>query len=181
MNIRVIAGKYGGRILDTPKGRRMHPMGERIRNALFNSIGSEVKDAQVLDAFAGTGSLGIEALSRGAEQTTFIEKDRVAYSCITNNINALGLTDEARAIKAPLASWIKTSEMTYDIIFADPPYYDLQLSTVSKLFDLLKPNGLMVLSWTGRGEVPNLKDDIVVVDNRSYGNARLTFFRRSTV
>ncbi|MFA5107899.1 MAG: RsmD family RNA methyltransferase, partial [Patescibacteria group bacterium] len=74
MNIRIIAGTLGGRKIDAPDGRRTHPMSERIRNALFNSLGETVKDANVLDAFAGTGAVGIEALSRGAKHATFIER-----------------------------------------------------------------------------------------------------------
>lgn len=180
-SIRVIAGKYGGRKLDAPSesNTRTKPMGERIRNALFNSIGSEVEGADVLDAFAGTGSVGFEALSRGAAHVTFIERDKVAQNIIMNNMQTLSTGDSAELVRASVSRWIDTSiEHTYDLIFADPPYHDLQLSTVSRLLGLLKPNGLMVLSHTGRGEVPNLENGIVVVDNRSYGNAHLTFFRR---
>ena len=180
-SVRVISGKYGGRKIDAPNesNTRTKPMGERIRNAMFNSIGSEVQDAEVLDAFAGTGSIGFEALSRGASHVTFIERDKVAQKIIAHNMEILGTGDDADLIRASVSGWIDTSgEHAYDLIFADPPYHDLQLSTVSKLLGLLKPNGLMVLSHTGRGEVPNLENGIVVVDNRSYGNANLTFFRR---
>lgn len=180
-SIRVISGKYGGRKIDAPSesNSRTKPMGERIRNAMFNSIGSEITDAEVLDAFAGTGSVGLEALSRGAKHATFIERDKVAQSIISKNISELGAEDEADLVKASVGRWLETSQpCNFDIIFADPPYYDLQLSTVGKLLGLLKPNGLMVLSHSGRGEVPNLENGIVVVDNRSYGNAHLTFFRR---
>jgi 16S rRNA (guanine966-N2)-methyltransferase len=180
-SIRVISGKYGGRKLDAPaeSNTRTKPMGERIRNALFNNIGSEIQNAAVLDAFAGTGSLGFEALSRGAAQVTFIERDKVAQKIIMNNVETLGVEEMTELIKTSINNWIDTSGAhSYDVIFADPPYHDLQLSTVSRLLGLLKHNGLMVLSHTGRGEVPNLENGIVVVDNRSYGNAHLTFFRR---
>jgi 16S rRNA (guanine966-N2)-methyltransferase len=183
-NIRVIAGKYGGRTLDAPaeSNTRTKPMGERIRNAMFNSIGDEIAGASVLDAFAGTGSLGFEALSRGAARAVFVERDRVAQKIITNNMLALGTGDEAELVRTSVSNWLGTSDaQRFDIIFADPPYHDLQLSTAMRLLGLLKPNGLMVLSHTGRGEVPNLENGIVVVDNRSYGNACLTFFRRSDI
>ena len=87
-SIRVISGRFGGRKLDAPSegNTRTKPMGERIRNALFNSIGAEIQDARVLDAFAGTGSVGIEALSRGAEFVTFVERDNVAGKILINNI-----------------------------------------------------------------------------------------------
>jgi 16S rRNA (guanine966-N2)-methyltransferase len=178
MNIRIISGEFGGRILDAPQGRRMHPMGERIRNALFNNVGSEVRDANVLDVFAGTGSVGLEALSRGAKHVTFIERDRLLQKILAGNIERLGVDGRTDLIRTSAANWLTTVEPEmFDIIFADPPYADLQLSTVSKLFGLLKPNALMVLSHPGKGEVPT-KNGVVVVDNRSYGNADLTFYRR---
>ena len=182
-SIRVIAGRFGGRLLDAPKDNntRTKPMGERIRNAMFNSIGNEINGAQVLDAFAGTGAVGLEALSRGAARVTFIERDKIAQKILSNNVSSLGVQNEAKIISAPVNSWIESGGAgKYDIIFADPPYKNPQFSTVSKLFGLLKPGGLMVLSHPGRGEEPNLGNEIVVVDNRSYGNAYLTSFRRES-
>lgn len=180
-SIRVIAGRFGGRPLDAPKGnnRQTKPMGERIRNAIFNSLGDEVVGARVLDAFAGTGAIGLEALSRGAAHVTFVERDKIAQKILSNNVSSLGVHSETKTINAPVNSWIGSNDAgTYDIIFADPPYTDPQFSTVGKLFRLLKPGGFMVLSHPGRGEGPNLENGIVVVDNRSYGNAYLTSFRR---
>ena len=180
-SIRVIAGKYGGRRLDVPStsNTRTKPMGERIRNAMFNRIGDELEGARILDTFAGTGSVGLEALSRGAAHAVFVERDKTAQKLITTNIHALGAGETAELVRQSVDRWLDVSEPgKFEIIFADPPYDDLQLSTVSRLMGLLKPNGLMVLSHTGRGEVPNLENGIVVVDNRSYGNAHLTSFRR---
>lgn len=183
MNVRLISGKYGGRIIEGSGTTRTHPMGERIRNSLFNILptmhGGELEDADVLDAFAGSGSLGLEALSRGAASATFVEKDRVAQKIIANNIALLGVGGETTVVGAPVLSWLEKTDQRYDIIFADPPYHDLQLSTVFKLMALLKPNGLMVLSYQGRGEVPT-ELGVVVVDNRSYGNAALAFYRKKS-
>ncbi len=177
MNIRVIAGIYGGRVLDAPDRRSTHAMSERARGALFNIIGQEIAGASVLDAFAGSGSLGIEAISRGADNATFIEKDRIAAKIITNNLSALHI-ENAKVIKTTVHNWIDTSEPEgFDIIFVDPPYHDPQFSTVAHLFGLLKPSALMVLSHPGKGEVPS-KTGVVVVDNRSYGNLNFTFYRR---
>jgi|SRR5690606_12630605 16S rRNA (guanine966-N2)-methyltransferase len=178
MNIRLISGEFGGRLLDAPSGRRMHPMGERIRNALFNSIGSEVKGARVLDAFAGTGAVGLEALSRGAEHVTFVERDKLLQKILAGNIERLGVEDRTTLIRTSVSNWLSTSEpQLFDLILADPPYHDTQFSTVSRLFELLKPSALMVLSHPGKGEVLS-QNGVVVVDNRSYGNADLTFYRR---
>jgi 16S rRNA (guanine966-N2)-methyltransferase len=153
-------------------------MSERVRNALFNSLGDRLAGADVLDAFAGTGSVGLEALSRGARHATFVEKDRIAQKILARNITLLGAEDKADVIRTTVNNWLETAEHKgFDLIFADPPYHDVQFSTVSKLFGLLKPGGLMILSHPGRGEVPT-KTGVVVVDNRSYGNAYLTFYRR---
>lgn len=153
-------------------------MGERIRNALFNSIGKEIESADVLDAFAGTGAIGLEALSRGAKTVTFVERDRVASKILAKNITTLNAEEHASIIRTSVSNWLDSSEPeVFDFIFADPPYHDPQFSTVAKLFGLLKPNGLMILSHPGRSEAPT-RPGVVVVDNRSYGNADLTFYRR---
>ena len=178
MNIRLISGVFGGRTLAAPAGSRTHPMSERVRNALFNSLASEVAGANVLDAFAGTGALGLEALSRGATHATFVERDRIAQKVIGENITTLGVKDRTKLVKAPVASWTSTYDgPLFDIIFADPPYHDVQFSTAVSLMGLLKPGALMVLSHPGRSECPT-RPGVVVVDNRSYGDATLTLFRR---
>ena len=178
MNIRIISGEFGGRKIEAPDTGRTHPMSERIRNALFNSLGDLVEGAVVLDAFAGTGSVGLEALSRGAHDVTFVERDRIAQKVLAKNITALGVEERASIIRTTVHNWLETKdEKEFDIIFADPPYNDPQLSTASELLGLLKPGGYMVLSHPGRGE-ELAKTGVVVVDNRSYGNAFLTFYRR---
>lgn len=177
MQVRIISGKFGGRIIDGSDTDKTHPMSERVRNALFNMIGEEIKDATILDAFAGSGALGLEALSRGAKHVTFIERDRIAQKIISKNIETLDVKNHTKLINASVSQYFSTTSDKYDIIFADPPYHDMQLSTVTKLFGLLKPNALMVLSYPDGSEVPT-ETTVVVVDNRSYGNAALAFYRR---
>ncbi|MFZ3009787.1 MAG: 16S rRNA (guanine(966)-N(2))-methyltransferase RsmD [Candidatus Microsaccharimonas sp.] len=177
MNVRIIAGEFGGRIIDGSASDKTHPMSERIRNAMFNKLGTDIQGTKVLDAFAGSGSLGLEALSRGASSVVFVDRDRIAQKIIEKNIFALKVEGRSQLIKANVSSWMNTTEERFDIIFADPPYHDMQLSTVSRLFGLLKPNGLMVLSYPGRGEMPT-ETGVVVVDNRSYGNAALAFYQK---
>jgi len=178
MNVHIISGQFGGRKISAPSGKLTHPMSSRVRGSLFNIIGDELIGAEVLDSFAGTGSLGFEALSRGSKYVTFIERDRVASKMLDNNIESLGVGNITTAVNAGVSTWInKNRGKLYDIIFADPPYNDLQLSTVSDLISLLKTNGLMVLSYPGRSELPTVYG-VVVVDNRSYGTAALTFYRK---
>jgi 16S rRNA (guanine966-N2)-methyltransferase len=180
MNIRIISGEFGGRKIEAPDTDKTHPMSERARNALFNSIAHHIEGAKVLDVFAGTGAIGLEALSRGAHDVTFVERDRTAQQVLAKNVTTLNVENRVVIARTNVENWLITREEgLYDLIFADPPYGDTQFSTVSQLFGLLKPNALMVLSHPGRGEIPT-KTGVVVVDNRSYGNAYLTFYRRES-
>ena len=179
MRVKLIAGKFGGRFIQAPPGSTTHPMGERVRSAMFNSLGEMVRGARVLDAFAGSGAIGLEALSRGAESVVFVERDRVAQRVIAENISTVGASENAIVIKTTVSNWLESMSVTeeFDIIFVDPPYHNPQFSTVSRLMGLLKPGGHMVLSHSGIGEV-SIQNGIVVVDNRSYGGAHLTYFRK---
>ena len=177
MNVRLISGRFGGRIIDAPNNKRTHPMSERIRNAMFNKLIDELEGAEVLDAFAGSGAVGLEAVSRRAKSVIMLERDRLACKIIKKNIETIG-ADGADVVCASVLAWLNNNpEQMFDIIFADPPYHDTQFSTVKKLMEHLKPGGTMILSHPGRGELPT-KTGVVVVDNRSYGNAVLTYYRR---
>ena len=176
MKIRIIAGLYGGRYLKAPDTTQTHPMGERVRGAMFNSLG-DLSGKYVLDAFAGTGAVGLEAVSRGAKHATFIERDRTAQNIIVENITVLGVEKQSEVVKTSVSNWLNTAIIPqFDLIFADPPYHDLQLSTVSRLAPYLKPNGLMILSHPGRESAPTV-NGVVVVDKRSYGDAALAFYQ----
>lgn len=176
--IRVIGGVYGGRKLDAPDGRTTHPMGERIRNAVFNSLGSTLTGATVLDAFAGTGAVGIEALSRGASHAVFVEKDRIAQKCISNNFTSLQVSN-AQLIKAPVSSWLDIyAGEKFNIIFADPPYYDPQLPVIKRLSSLLQPGGTLVLSWPEQQAAPQLPG-MQAVFERVYAGARIVMYEHS--
>lgn len=176
MSLRIISGEFGGRIIATSPSIRTHPMGDRIRGALFNMLG-DISDLRVLDAFAGNGSLGLECISRGANEAVFVERDRQAQNTIQDNITTLGVAEKSKLIRASVSAWSDTSPPEkFDLIFADPPYNDLQLSTVARLKDHLQPKGLMVLSYPGRESAPTV-NGVVVVDKRSYGDAALVFYR----
>jgi 16S rRNA (guanine966-N2)-methyltransferase len=176
VKLRIIAGLYGNRTIQAPDTVATHPMSERVRNALFNIVSDEIKNASVLDAFAGSGALGLEALSRGATHATFVERDSRAVATLEANIGLFNLKSQTQTIQADVATWLDSCKNTFDIILVDPPYDDTQFATVMRLKKLLKPNGLMILSYPGRGETPPA-NGVVVVDNRSYGIAALTFYR----
>lgn len=178
MRLRIVAGEFGGRFLDSPETQTTHPMSERMRGSLFNILG-DLHGQTILDPFAGSGAVGLEAISRGADSCLMLERDRIAQKIIQKNIDELGVGTKVKLVRANCRTWSEQhADSQFDLIIADPPYYDLQLSTVSLLIRHLKPNGLMVLSYPGRGSAPTVKvHGVVVVDNRNYGDAALAFYR----
>lgn len=178
MHLRVIAGKLGSRWFDSPNSVVTHPMGERVRGALFNALGS-VEGMAVLDPFAGSGALAFEAISRGATLAVAIERDRRAQSIIEKNIEQLDVGENVTLFKGSVTAWSERNpDALFELILCDPPYNDIQLSTVSRLIRHLKDNGLMVLSYPGRDSAPTV-NGVVVVDKSWYGNAALAYYRKA--
>lgn len=178
MRMRVIAGSLGGRWFSVKGlGARTHPTSERVRGALFNSLGS-LNGKTVFDAFAGSGAYSFEAASRGASFVLATERDRRAQRVIQENIEALGLQNTVKLVRASCSAWSKTNtETQFDIVLCDVPYDNLQLSTVLLLVRHLKANGLMVLSHPGRESAPTV-NGVVVVDKSTYGDAALAIYRK---
>ena len=176
MNLRIISGELGRRQIKSPNNAYVHPMSERMRQALFNSLG-DLHGKVVLDAFAGSGAVGIEAISRGDQYVTLIEKDRVVVNTLIENVEDLKVGAKAHVVRANVFGWTDKSDEKFDIIIADPPY-DLVDSnkTVDKLKNHLNSSGIMVLSHSGSVEHPRV-DGVVVVGTRSYANGKLTFYR----
>lgn len=172
--MRIISGIFGKRIIDSPRGYRTHPMSERIRSALFNSLGS-LHDMRVLDAFAGSGALGLEALSRGAQHVQFVERDRHAHKTIKQNIEKLGTAD-TKATRANISSWLDNNpDAIFDIIFVDPPYNDTQPHILRKFAAHLHEHGTVVLSWPGSDELPSIQG-LSLYKHRTYGDSQIGFY-----
>jgi 16S rRNA (guanine(966)-N(2))-methyltransferase RsmD len=186
--VRVIAGQFGGRKLVAPPGPATRPTADRVREALF-SVLADIEGATVLDLFAGTGALGIEAISRGAVHATFVEKGRPALQTLRQNLHALGIDAATtvlpiaveRALKAP--PW---SSESFDIIFVDPPYAvvrDGRLEpTLAKAMDLgiapsLRPEGRVVLEHASSERAPDVSG-LRVEETRVYGDTALSFYLR---
>lgn len=176
VKVRIIAGEFGGRNIDTPPAASTHPMSERVRGALFNILG-DLNGKIVLDAFAGSGALGLEAVSRGAARALMIDQNKTAASVSKSNVSLLGVDDRVKVIRAGAASWSANNPSAlFDLVLCDPPYARLQVATLEKLARHLKNNGLMVLSHSGREPAPAV-NGVVVVDKRNYGDAALAIYR----
>lgn len=164
-------------MFEGPDSHATHPMSERVRGALFNSLG-DISGLRVLDPFAGSGAIGFEAFSRGAAEIVMIDRDRKAQIAIVKNMKSLGLKGAIRLVKANCRAWAETyTGEAFDIVILDPPYDDIKRSTIEHLVNHLKNNGLMVLSHSGRESAPTV-NGVVVVDKRKYGDAALAFYRK---
>lgn len=117
--MRVVAGTYKGRRLAAPRGTRTRPTADRVREALFSMLG-DVGGARVLDLYAGSGALGIEALSRGAESAVFVERDARAIAAVERNLAAVGV--EATVLRQDVLRFLARADGTWDLVFCDPPY-----------------------------------------------------------
>jgi 16S rRNA (guanine(966)-N(2))-methyltransferase RsmD len=117
--LRVVAGEFKGRRLSAPRGTRTRPTADRVREALFSMLG-DVEDARVLDLYAGSGALGIEALSRGAASATFVERDARAVAAIERNLAAVGV--EASVVRQDALRFLAAESGAFELVFCDPPY-----------------------------------------------------------
>lgn len=171
--IRIVAGAAGGRRLRTPAGRDVRPTADRVREALFSSLG-DLAGARVLDLYAGSGALGLEALSRGAAQVTLVERAPAAVACIRRNIADLGLGG-AQLVPVPVERFLAGPPSGYDLVLADPPYR-LDLAPV---LALLPPwvGGTVVLERDSAGPPPAWPAGLVTERSRRYGQTTLWYGR----
>jgi 16S rRNA (guanine966-N2)-methyltransferase len=178
--MRVIGGSLGGRRLKSPPGRQTRPTSERVREAVFSML-ADVSGARVLDLYAGTGALGIEALSRGAARAVFVERDAAAARVLRENLRALGLGEERAEVRrgealAVLESARKAQE-TYDLLFIDPPYSrarDWQEQLAAGIPPVLAPDARVVVESGRRAQ---LELPVAVERERRYGDTSITIHR----
>jgi 16S rRNA (guanine966-N2)-methyltransferase len=177
--VRIVAGSRKGHRIAAPKGAITRPTGDRVREATFSLIGP-VEGAAVLDLFAGSGALGLEALSRGAASCVFVERDRDAARVIQANLEKLrltGATVTTRDVAATLRDE-RTRGRRYDLVLVDPPYeeWERHAPTVAELVPAVLADDALVVVETSERVEPELPLDLVTT--RRYGSARITVFSR---
>jgi len=176
--MRIIAGSLGGRQIASPKGHRTHPMGDRVRTALFNTLG-DIAGLTVLDAFGGSGALGLEAMSRGASRATILEVERAAYDVIVENVRALKLTESVNVQHINARSWsYRNNTLRFDLVLCDPPYDQLQETTLEKMAKHTLVGGLIVFSLPPHADIRLSREKFTLLVHKTYGDATLAFYRR---
>lgn len=190
--MQIIAGKFKGRVLKSPKGEKTRPTSSKLRGALFNRHQETIVGARVLDLFAGSGAVGLEALSRGAKKAFFVDNNRFAVDALKANVVLLGVEREIKIIQADVMVALKKIKgETFDFIYADPPYELTKglkrplkpiIGQLIEFFDnndLLAPGGTLLIEEGGSFEPPRELFSLQPTDERVYGSTFLYEFVRS--
>jgi 16S rRNA (guanine966-N2)-methyltransferase len=185
--MRIIAGEARGTRLDVAGGSPTRPFLEMARGALFNSLAARVAGARALDLYAGSGALGLEALSRGARSAVFVERDRAALAALRDNIRRCGYQAEARVVAGDAMAVPETLAGEFDLVFVDPPFPgppawaengdDVRLG--GALAGILAPDGIVVLRLEGKTARPPAWDGLVPGRGRRYGRSGIYMYARS--
>jgi 16S rRNA (guanine966-N2)-methyltransferase len=175
--MRVIAGEFRSRRLVSLPGLDVRPTPDRMRETLFNILAPVIEGATFVDAYAGTGAVGIEAISRGAKLAVFIEKDREAVEAIKANLNSLDIKSRGRIIRGAAAMHLASIEA--DIVFIDPPYpkdteYQLAFDAISA-----KPPALTIVQHSVRYKIPDTYETLVRTRTVKQGDNALSFFKQA--
>ncbi len=175
--MRIVGGAFKGRTLYTFEGEDIRPTPDKVREALFNIIQDRIYGARFLDLFAGTGAMGIEALSRGASAVTLNDKDRQSQALIKKNLTKLNILDKVTVTALDGVAFALSGRQKYDIIYIDPPYKaGLNEIAVCSAKSSLADDGVIILE--SETEFDSALEGLVVTDKRKYGRVRLTFFEK---
>ena len=178
--MRIISGEKKGARLFSLKKRNIRPTSDKVRGAIFNILAS-VEDEKVLDLFAGSGALGIEALSRGAEQVVFVDDSSSSLNLIRKNLEKLGFKSKSKLIKKDVIRFLKSeSAERYDLILADPPYGKGLCQKILEVLsekELLNPDGILVVEHHKK-EMMGKAGDFTLLREKKYGDTVVSFFSR---
>ncbi len=178
--MRIISGSARGRRLMEPTGQAIRPTLDRVRNALFNMLMPEIEDSNFLDLYAGTGAIGIEALSRGASYCVFVDNAPEAQRIIRENLFHTGLAQKARCLALVMPADMSRITEKFDLIFADPPYDCGQHAAILEAVvacGLLRPDGAIILEHAKRTPLPEEIAGLTRTKAKHYGDAALSVYR----
>lgn len=180
--MRVITGSAKGKRLIAPEGKdTTRPTAERVKEGLFSAIQFLLEEAEVLDLFAGSGQLGIEALSRGAKKAVFVDSAREAVSCIKENLANCGFTGKSYVHQADAQSYLAGAREEFDIVFLDPPYADETVpALLPKVEPLVKPGGIVLCEVQKRGDLPESVGGLRFYREYRYGRTKIVQYRKAS-
>lgn len=181
--MRVISGKARGLKLDTPKNLDVRPTTDRVKESLFNIINPYIRESNILDLFAGTGSLGIECLSRGAKNCVFVDKSKDSIGIVKSNVKKARVENKSTILNIDFKDAVKrlsVQNQKFDVIFMDPPYYENMFIDCLKSIDelnLLKEDGLIVVEHDTKDLFDDSIGRLYKSREKKYGNTTITFYK----
>ena len=179
--MRVVSGTARGRVLKTPEGMKTRPTTDRVKEAMFSILQFELEGRRVLDLFAGTGQLGIEALSRGAEHATFVDAGSMAVGVVKENLRRTNFTDCATVVQADYEKFLRSTREKFHIILLDPPYAEEFLENSLKIIseiDILQDSGIIICEKTAEKKLDFQVSGLSLQKEYRYGNSALVLYRK---
>lgn len=176
--MRVITGTARGRRLETLPGDATRPTGEKVKESLFSAIQFDIEGRRVLDLFAGSGQLGIEALSRGASGCVFVDKNTEAVKIIRQNLLHTGLSEKSQVLGTDALTYLTRPGDRFDLVFLDPPYAaDLLIPVLEKVAPLVNDGGIIVCETADTTELPSVLDRFSVAKTYRFGHTLVWLYR----
>ena len=177
--MRIITGSRRGRRLETLEGISTRPTAEKVKEALFSAIQFDIEGRRVLDLFAGSGQLGLEALSRGAKSAAFVDASKDAMRIITANIAACAFAKESKTYRMDYNAFFLENRDRFDLVFIDPPYQSgLVWHALSKAAEVTNPGGTIICEHPANEKAPQESGNFSIYRQYQYGKVGLTFYRR---
>ena len=180
--MRIISGTAKGTVLKTPDGMHTRPTADRVKEAMFSIIQFDLPGARVLDLFGGTGQLGLEALSRGAREATFVDARNDACNLIRENIHRCHFEAATTVVRADYLQFLKNCANHYDIVLLDPPYAEVFLENSLKMIteiDILQSGGIIIAERPTGKDLPYVFEGFIRSKDYKYGNTLLTVYRKN--
>lgn len=181
--MRVIAGTAKGRRLKTVKGMTTRPTADRVKESLFNIIREKLEGNSLLDLYAGTGNIGIEALSRGVTSAVFVERDKQAVKVLRENLQVTSFQQNVEVYQQDVMIALDIfgkKKRAFDLIFLDPPYYEgLEEKTLTRIFlnKVLAPEGLVIIEHSRKNNLPSTVASLQLIRTEIYGDTAISFYR----
>ena len=177
--MRIITGLARGKRLVTPAGREVRPTPERVKEAIFSALQFEIEGRRVLDLFAGSGQLGLEALSRGAASATFVDNSEVSLTAVKKNIEAAGFSEQSRTVRSDFAAFASGCRERFDLAFLDPPYADGLLEpAICAVVPLMSDHGTIVCEHPGEVSPPEKVGAFCLLRRYRYGKVFVSVYRK---
>lgn len=177
--MRVITGSLKGKRLTTPDGLDVRPTPERVKEAIFSAIHFDIEGRRVLDLFAGSGQLGLEALSRGAKSCVFVDSSPVSVKIVKKNIEACGVESLSKVVQSDYFSFCSRSNDVFDFVFLDPPYSEgLMLPAIKAVLPLLSDYGAVICEHPAEVELPKEIGGFYIHRSYRYGKVLVSVYRK---